>query len=142
MFPQTRIQIVRDVCGRTNHRVSQLDDKPFRVVERCAVIAGHSAQLLVTQDRFSADGRIDINSEKTTDPRGGTDFSQLDVTQRDKSLPAERRFHCDAAPDESWQTHLYFCRRKNLSRTFCASRRRTTADATVCPSSPNPTLEP
>ena len=33
LFSQTRIQIIRDVCGRISHRVSQLNDKTFRIIE-------------------------------------------------------------------------------------------------------------
>jgi len=57
----------------------------------------------MAQACFSAHGRIDIYSERTTNSVRGANFSQLNVTQRDKSFPAEPRFHGDAAPDESGQ---------------------------------------
>ena len=33
LLSQTRIQIVRYIRGRISHRVSQLDDEAFRVIE-------------------------------------------------------------------------------------------------------------
>jgi hypothetical protein len=131
LLSQTRIQIVRDICGCISHRVSQLNDKTFRVIERRPVVAEDIAQFFIAQACFSAYGRIDIYLERTTNAHRGSDFSKLNVTQRDKSVAAESRFHCDAAPDKSGQTHLDLGRRKILSRTFCASRRKTNADATV-----------
>ena len=112
LFSQTRIQIVRDIRGRISHRVSQLNDQAFHIVEWRSVVAEHSEQFFIAKACFSAHGRIDIYSERTPDPRRGPDFSQLNVTQRDNSLAAERRLHGDAAPDERRQTHLNLCRRK------------------------------
>jgi hypothetical protein len=97
LLSQTRIHIVRNIRGRTRHRVSQLNDKAFRVIEWRPVVADHSAQFLIAQACFSVHGRIDIYSERTADPRRGTDFSELNVAQRDKSFAPERRFHGDAA---------------------------------------------
>src|SRR6266702_274050 len=65
-----------------------------------------------------AHGRIDVYSERTTDPRRYADFSKLNVTQRDKSFAAEPGFHGDAAPDESGQTHLDLCWRKIFPKHF------------------------
>jgi hypothetical protein len=50
--------------------------------------------IFIAEARFSAHGRIDIYSERTTDPRRGADFSKLNVTQRDQSFAAEPRFRC------------------------------------------------
>lgn len=33
LLSQTRIQIIRNIRGRISHRVSQLDDKAFRVIK-------------------------------------------------------------------------------------------------------------
>jgi len=118
LFSQTRIQIIRDVCGRISHRVSQLNDKTFRIIEWCPIIADHSAQFVIAQACFSAHGRIDIYSEGTTNPRRGSDLSQLNVTQGNNSFATKRRFHCDAAPDERGQTHLNLCRRKIFPEHF------------------------
>jgi hypothetical protein len=118
LFSQTRIQIVRDIRRRISHRVSQLNDKAFCISEWPAIIARHSEQFFIAQACFSAHGRIDIYSERTTNARRGADFSNLDVTQGDKSFAAETRFHGDAAPDQSWQTHLDLCRRKILPEHF------------------------
>ena len=115
---QTRIQIIRDIRRRISHRVSQLNDQALRVIEGGSVVAEHSEQFVIAQARFSADGRINIYSEGTTDPRRGSDFSQLNVTQRDNSFAAERRFHGDSAPDERGQTHLDLCRRKIFPEHF------------------------
>ena len=88
LLSQTHIQIVRDIRGRISHRVSQLDDKAFRVIEWGSVVAEHSAQFVIAQACFSAHGRIDIYSERTTNPGRGADFSKLDITQGDKSFAA------------------------------------------------------
>lgn len=85
LFLQTRIQIVRDIRGRISHRVSQLDDKAFRVIEWGPIIAEHSEQFVIAQACFSAHGRINIYSKRTSDPRRASDLSQLNVTQRHKS---------------------------------------------------------
>jgi hypothetical protein len=106
LFSQTRIQIVRDIRGGVSHRVSQLDDKAFHLIEWRAVIAENGAQFFIAQTCFSADGRIDIYSERTINPRRGADFSELNMTQGEKSFVAEPRFHRDTAPDKSRQTHL------------------------------------
>ena len=118
LFSQTRIQIVRDIRGRISHRVSQLDDNAFRFIERRPIVTEHSAQFVIVQTCFSAHGRIDIYSERTTDPCRGADFSKLNVTQRDKSFAAEPRFHGDATPYHSGQTHLDLCRRKIFRKHF------------------------
>ena len=118
LIAQTRIQIVRDIRRRISHRVSQLNDKTFRVIEWRSLVAEHSAQFVIAQACFSAHGRIDIYSEWAADPRRGADFSQLNVTQRDKSFAAKPRFHGDAAPDETGQTHLDLRRRKIFTEHF------------------------
>ena len=118
LFSQTSIQIVGDIRRRICHRVSQLDGKAFGVIERRSVFAEHSAQFVIAQACFSAHGRIDIYSERATDTRRNSDFSKLNVTQRDKSFTAERCFHGDAAPDHSGQTHLDLCRRKIFPKHF------------------------
>jgi hypothetical protein len=74
LFLQTRIQIVRDIRGRISHRVSQLDDKAFRVIEWGPIIAEHSEQFVIAQACFSAHGRINIYSKRTSDPRRASDF--------------------------------------------------------------------
>jgi hypothetical protein len=79
LLSQTRIQIVRDIRGRISYRVSQLNDKAFRVIEWRAFVAEHGVQFFIAQAGFSAHGRIDIHSERTTDARRGADFSQLNV---------------------------------------------------------------
>jgi hypothetical protein len=108
LIAQTRIQIVRDIRGRISHRVSQPDDKAFRAIEWRPLVAGHSAQFKIAQALLSAHGRINIYSKRTTDPRRSADFSQLNVTQRDKSFAAEPRFHGDSAPDKSqWVGRSY-----------------------------------
>src|SRR5262245_48755997 len=118
LFSQPRIQIVRYIRGRISHRVSQLNDQSFRIIEWRPLVAEHSEQFAIAQACFSAHGRINIYSETTTDPRRGSDFSQLNVTQRDNSFAAERGFHDDAAPDERGQTHLDLCRRKIFPEHF------------------------
>ena len=80
------------------------------------VVAEHSEQFGIAHAHFSAHGRIDVYSERTTDTRRGADLSQLNVTQRDKSPTAKRSFHCNAAPDKSGQTHLDLCRGKIFSK--------------------------
>ena len=42
VFSQTRIQIVRHVCGRIRHRVGQLNHEAFGIVERRSVLSGNS----------------------------------------------------------------------------------------------------
>jgi hypothetical protein len=106
LIAQSRIQFVRDIRWRIGHRVRQLNDKAFRIIKRRPVVAQQSVQLVIVQACFSAHGRIDIYSEMATNPGRGADFSQLNVTQRDKPLSTECRFHGDATPDESGQTHL------------------------------------
>ena len=80
LFSQPRIQIIRYIRGGISHRVSQLNDKAFRVIEWGPGMAEHSEQFVIAQSCFSAHGRINIYSERTTDPRRGSDFSQLNVT--------------------------------------------------------------
>jgi hypothetical protein len=118
LIAQPCVQIVRDIRWRVAHRVRQLNDKAFRIVKRRPVVAKHSVQLIIVQAGFSAHGRIDIYSEKTTNPGSSADFSKLNVTQRDKPFSAERRFHGNAAPDESGQTHLDLYRCKVFAKHF------------------------
>ena len=118
LFSQMRIQIVRNIRGRISHAVSQFNDQAFGIIEWGPVVAEHSEQFVIVQACFSAHGRINIYSERTSDARSGSDFSQLNVTQRDNSFAAERGFHGDAAPDKSRQTHLDLCRRKIFPEHF------------------------
>src|SRR5262249_5894798 len=118
LVSQTRIQIVRDVRGRVSHRVSQLKDQSFCVIEWGPVVAGHGEQFFVAKPCFSAHGRIDVYSERTSDPCRGADFSQLNVAQRNDSFPPECCFHGDAAPDEGGHTHLDLSRRKIFPEHF------------------------
>ena len=81
LLTQPRIQIVRNIRWRIGHPVRQLNDKTFRIVKRRPVVAKHSVQLVIVQPCFSAHGRIDIYSERTTNPGCSADFSKLNVTQ-------------------------------------------------------------
>ena len=81
LLSQTRVQIVRNIRGCIGHRVSQLNDKTFRVIERRPIIGGDSAQFVIAQACFPAHGRINVYSERTSDPSRGADSSQLNVTQ-------------------------------------------------------------
>jgi hypothetical protein len=78
---QTRIQIVREIRGSISHGVSQLNDQPFHVIKCRSVVSEHGAQLVIAQACFSAHGRIDVYSERTTNACRGADSSQLNVTQ-------------------------------------------------------------
>jgi hypothetical protein len=80
LLSQTRVQIVRPIRWRICHRISKLDDEAFRVIEWRSVVARHSDQFVRAEAGFSADGRIEIYSEGTTNPRCGSDFSQLNIT--------------------------------------------------------------
>ena len=118
LFSQTRVQIVRDIRGRISHPVSQLNHQAFRVTKWGPIVAEYSEQFVIAQACFSAHGRINIYSERTSDPRRGSAFSQLNGTQRDNSFAAKRCFHGDAAPNEHGQAHLDLCRRKIFPKHF------------------------
>ena len=79
----------------------------------------HSAQFVIVQACFSAHGRIDIYSERTTDPRRGADFSQLNVTQEDQSFAAEPRFHGNAAPTSPGKRIWIFAGVKSFPNILC-----------------------
>jgi hypothetical protein len=81
LIAQTRIQIVGNIRGRFRQRVSQLNDQPLRIIEGCQIVAGNGAQFFIAQARFSAHGRIDVYSERTTDARSSAYFSQLNIAQ-------------------------------------------------------------
>jgi hypothetical protein len=101
LVAQALVQLIGDIWWRVRKGASQFNDQAFRIVEGCPVIPGNGAQFLIAQAGFSALGRINVYSERTTDARCSADFSQLDVAQRDKSLPAKGSFHGDPAPHES-----------------------------------------
>src|SRR5262249_55737650 len=60
----------------------------------------------------------ELTSIQKGHPTRGSDFSRLNVTQRDNSFADERGFHDDAVPDERGQTHLDLCRRKIFPEHF------------------------
>jgi hypothetical protein len=81
LIPQPRIQIIGHVRRRVRHCVSQFNHQSFSIIERRYVVAGNGAQFLIAQTCFSAHGRIDVYSERTTNTRSSADFSQLNVAQ-------------------------------------------------------------
>jgi len=95
--------------------VSQVNDEPFRVIEKRQIIPKNGAQFLISSPCFSAHGRIDVYSKRTTDACCSPGFSELNVAQRDKPFPAETGFHRDPAPHQTGQAHLDLRRRKIFS---------------------------
>ena len=118
LFAQTGIEIFGDIGRSHGHCISQLDDQTLQIGENGEVPVRKSAQFFVAQARFSAHGRINVYSERAADARGGADFGQLDVTERDSTLFGQACLHGDAAPNEAWHAHLKFHRGEVLAEHF------------------------
>jgi len=80
LVAQPRVQIIGNVRWRLCHGISQFNDQSLRVIKGRPVVAKSGEQLFIAEAGFSAHARIDIYSEGTTNPRCGSDFSQLNIT--------------------------------------------------------------